>query len=323
MPFVFQVQSRRDGDGATQLEGRITAGAFFGPERACARDAWGRKAEIRLLGHGLLSPEGWPVRPEHAGTRLRLTVDPLAADFEVVEVQGMGAVNAPIHLRDITPLAAQPEFWAPLLARHGTTEHEEDPALDWLGVDADRASDWHAAHIEPALATGEGLEVRQRVGHAGQTLALRMTAGAALQDQLWLGDANAQVLLGYHSGHFSLHALRVAEAVAMAAATQDPVLNLLWLTLVHASPEEATMLHALVAGAAADLPGLRVPPRRVADALVDLQTSPTLRWWHDPVLGWINDARYSQRNPASDLSTLRPADHAFIRDWFGALPPPL
>lgn len=150
-----------------------------------------------------------------------------------------------------------------------------------------------------------------------------MTAGTALQDQLWLGDAHASVLLGYHSGHFSLPALRVAEAAAVAAATRDSVLNLLWLTFVHARPDEAAALHALVARAAATLPGLRVAPQRVADALVDRQTSSTLHWWEDPVLGWVNDARYSQRNPASDLSTLRPADHAFIRNWFGALPPPL
>lgn len=322
MPFVFQVQSRRDDDGATQLHGRITVGAFFGPERACARDASGRQTETRVLGHGVVSPEGWPVRPEHAQTRLRLTVEPLPPDFEVVEVQGLGAVNAPVRLRDITPYATEPAFWACVLAQHGTTEHEEDPALDWLGVDTDQASEWHAAHIDPGLAAHEGLELRQPVGAAGRTLALRMTAGTAFQDQLRLGHADASLLLGYHGGHFSLPALRVAEAAAVAAATQDSVLNLLWLTFVHARPDEVPVLHALVTRAAAALPGLRVPQQRVADALVERQTSPTPRWWEDPVLGWINDGRYSQRNPASDLSNLRPADHAFIRDWFGALPPP-
>src|SRR5262249_43834660 len=146
---------------------------------------------------------------------------------------------------------------------------------------------------------------------------LEMAGGVEYQDRVWIGECSGshRVLLGYHSGHFSLPALRVGETMWLASQTAFGPSNLLWLTTAYLATEESPT--TLVCEVASHLPG--VAPRNanaISKALHRNATVKDLRWKRDPARGWINNWSYSQRNPQSQMSILTPQDFVYIQEFF-------
>ena len=81
------------------------------------------------------------------------------------------------------------------------------------------------------------------------------------------------------------------------------------------------MLRSLTTLAAAVALTLGVASTAAADTLAltccNRSVVPDVRWRNDEHLGWINNWRYSQRNPSSEMSLLSPDDFQSIRLFFG------
>jgi len=149
-------------------------------------------------------------------------------------------------------------------------------------------------------------------------LELEMARGVEYQDRVWIGHISGsdRELLGYHSGHFSLPALRTEEASWFATQTKFAPSGLLWLSAAYLEGEE--YLLALAEECAWRVPGLRRGRKTaMAKALLKNVAVEGLSWTFDSTLGWVNNWRYSQRNPKSALSILKPDGFTYIREFFG------
>ena len=316
MSFTFEAtESRREGNELV-VRGRVLEGAYFGPEAVQLRTADGQEYLAHIHSHGIEFPEGWPVLPEHRKTVLILRIAPSPAQMEIVLVKGLGRVMPAIKRIDVSEMLAQPEFWAVQLSLHCVSEEVEDPGLEWIGIRREAAEDWYEAQILSHIRHGAWPYVRVAVP-SSRYIELEMAGGVEYQDRIWIGDRsrNQSVLLGYHSGHFSLPALRVQEVSWLAAATGSIAANILWLTAAYL--EQGTDPLPLVIGLASRIPGLlRGRAGVVAESLLRNLKVEGLAWVQDPELGWINNWAYSQRNPNSRLSILKPADFAYVQHFF-------
>ena len=112
-----------------------------------------------------------------------------------------------------------------------------------------------------------------------------------------------------------LPALRVSEVSWIAAQTGYAASNLLWLAAAYL--EDGADLMSLTRNLVSRVPGL-LPGQETAmsEALLAKLAVEGPSWTLDPGRGWVNDSDYSQRNPRSKLSALKPADFAYIREFF-------
>ena len=320
MPFTFEpteITSASQGS-EIRLRGRLRSGAYFGPESVIARSADGKAWKTHIHTHGLEAPEGWPVLAEHRNTVLVLTLPAPPRGFEIVQIEGLGSADTATHERlDVSGLLDTPGFWAMQVAFGFESETVDDPALEWFGFDTPSLDAWYAEHIQRHQQAGAWPCVRVPLPGA-RYIQYEMAAGVEQQDRIWIGDDAGQhrVLLGYQSGHFSLPALRPQELSWLAAQTGSAASNLLWLRAAYIDAGDAgtrSLAQAVVAGLPGLLPG---KASEMADTLIDGMTVQNLAWTSDPRHGWINDGKYSQRNPDSRLSTLEAEDFAYLRDFF-------
>ncbi|MBX7223643.1 MAG: hypothetical protein K1Y36_27260 [Blastocatellia bacterium] len=131
----------------------------------------------------------------------------------------------------------------------------------------------------------------------------------------WIGTAweSSRILLGCHSGHFSLPSFRLEEVLWLAETSG--VATLLWLTGTYLEPDQAPA--GLVRNLVSRIPAVRRNClAALCDTLADGLTGTNAGWTYDSTLGWINHSRYSQRNPQSHLSLLKPEDFSAIRKFF-------
>ena len=316
MPFIFKTIEATREDGEFVLRGRILSGAFFGPEAIVMRSSDGTEFVAHVRQHGMESPEGWPVVAQHRETTLVLRTPLPPLGFEVVEVEGIGVIAKASERIDMSNILLEPEFWAMHLGQHCESEDIEDPGLEWLGVTQRQVSDWYVERIQDPIERGVWPYLRVAVS-SSKYIELEMAGGVEYQDRIWIGDASAsaRALLGYHSGHFSLPALRVEELTHIAELTGWAPVNLLWLSATYL--EEDRDIGPLVMRLVSGVPGLASEHREVmAEAFLEGLKVNGLKWLHDPTLGWINNWIYSQRNPQSLLSTLKSDDFAYIQRFF-------
>ena len=318
MPFIFKAIEATREDDEFVLRGRILSGAFFGPEAIVMRSPDGTEFAAHVRQHGMESPEGWPVVAQHRETTLILRTPLPPAGFEVVEVEGVGVIAQASERIDLSSMLSEPEFWAVQLELRCELEDIEDPGLEWLGVTQLEVSDWYAKRIQEPIERGVWPYLRVAVSPS-KYIELEMAGGVEHQDRIWIGDpsASARALLGYHSGHFSLPALRVEELTHIAELTSWAPVNLLWLSATYL--EDDRDIGPLVMRLVSGVPGLASEHREVmAEAFLESLKVNGLKWVDDPTLGWINNWIYSQRNPQSLLCTLKSDDFAYIQRFFAS-----
>ena len=316
MPFTFQpLEITRQGD-ELELRGRVLTGAYFGPESAIVRSKTGEERGTHIHSHGMEYPTGWPVLPEHDKTILILRIPAPPDGFEIALLTGIGAVAQSPERIDITHALDEPGFWAMQLALRFTSEDVDDPAFEWLGVGPDAANEWYESRVHNHILAGRWPYVRMSLPES-RYIELEMAGGVEYQDRVWIGQLSGsqRVLLGYHSGHFSLPALRVDEVSWIAKETEFGASNLLWLSTAYL--EDGAGQLSLAESLVSHVPGLlRGKEAVMGEALLRNLAVDGLSWTPDPSLGWVNNWQYSQRNPTSRLSVLGPPDFAYIRQFF-------
>jgi hypothetical protein len=101
-------------------------------------------------------------------------------------------------------------------------------------VHSDDANQWYEARINSHLLAGRWPYIRVSLP-SSRYIELELAGGVEYQDRVWIGreSGTKKVLLGYHSGHFSLPALRREEVAWVAAETAFAASNLLWLSATY------------------------------------------------------------------------------------------
>lgn len=316
MPFTLTPTTTLTNGDETVIRGRLQTGAYFGPETVLIRSRDGRECTTHVHSHEMEHPEGWPVLPEHGRTVVILYLPRLPEGFSPALVTGLGPLKTVSERVDVSHYLAIPEFWAMQLALHFVADEVDDPALQFLGVSPDKAEEWYHAHVEALHSSGRWPYVRVPLANA-KYVELEMTANVEYQDRIWIGDisGSARVLLGYHSGHFSLPAFHVAEVERLASQSPSSASAALWLFATYLDADAIPL--ALTRELVSRIPGVsKSQITLMADTLLECLTVSGLRWSRDSALGWINNWQHSQRNPRSQLSILTPSDFAYIGGFF-------
>jgi hypothetical protein len=326
MPFTLIPTGITVWDDESVIHGRLQSGAFFGPEAIVLRAADGSELSSHIHAHGLDSPQAWPVLPEHAETVIRINVPLLPDGFAPVLVTGKGTLQVAPERVDVSHYLGIPEFWGEQAGRHFHSDDVEDPALEYLGLPPERCEDWYGGNISALQREGRWPYIRVALP-GSRYIELEMAAAVEGQERIWIGDLSGshRVLLGYHSGHFSLPALRVAEVEWLASLAPSSPAALLWLSACYFEPGQAPA--ALARRLVSRIPGigkgrtwilrkLKDKATIMADALLGNCSVNGLQWSRHPVHGWVNNWIYSQRNPESHMSILTAADFSYIRDFF-------
>jgi hypothetical protein len=239
VPFRFKPSSVARVGNELELRGRIMSGAFFGPENAILRSATGDECRTHIHSHGMEYPEAWPVLPQHR-TVLILRIPLPRPGFDVSELVGQGTVGPASERVDVTRVLDEPEFWAIQASRHLAAEEVDDPGFEWFGVPSDVASEWYESTIDCHIRSGVWPYIRIDLP-GDRYIELEMAGGVEYQDRVWIGTSSgaSRVLLGYHSGHFSLPALRINEVMWLTSKTALGPANLLWLTTAYVGAEDS------------------------------------------------------------------------------------
>lgn len=317
MPFRMQVASVQTQDHDITISGQLSQGSYIGPEAVQLGGKDGRRVQSRVTRHEILHPADWPVVPGD-GSTLVLTVAHPGSGFELDTthpVIGMGNVVLNSNRIDISEMLADPAFWAIWMPLHLECKELPEPARAW-GITAEEASTKYLAIYQSHWNAGVWPFVRFAIGH-NRYAEIEYSAGIDYQNRIWIGDSETRVLLGYDSGHFSFPALRLQEVLQIAEKVPGP--NSL-LLLAGAYLQQAETLPAdQVASWLRRSPGFQV---RYLDAVVSELAKyvvKDLRWHFTETHGWINNSKYSQRNPDSPMSILSTEDFSLIREFFDRL----
>lgn len=319
MPFTFVVDAvgQSTSSATTSLVGRIESGAYCGPEFISTSQTAGAPSTW-IASHGLSSNGGaleWPVP---AGDNILVTLNVSAGWVAGQQIQpgtrvyGLGNSSPSATRESIEHLLDTPIAWASLLHETIVSERFENP-YELFGLDQDEGVRFYEEELRSRWQKGCRPFVRVRLAGASH-LELEMSAQ---QDTLWLFDGQSRLRLGYHSGHFSHPSFRSAEAVQLHSLARDEAdhawhVLLAWISIWDADdPAFEAKTRELVSY----IPG-NVNTAAVADALIEKCSYGGLLWREHEDLGWINDGRYSQRNPDSLLSTLSPEEFRRLRDFF-------
>jgi hypothetical protein len=147
---------------------------------------------------------------------------------------------------------------------------------------------------------------------------IEFATGVEHQQRVWLEDGTGQrVLMGYHSGHFSLPSFRIGEITKLGRSLRaHPSAALLLLPGAYICTDD-TLPRDIVAEWVRQVPGIKPDfvPKLVESLLAN--RVPDLRWKLDERFGWINNWKYSQRNPDSPMSILGFDDFRFIHRFLG------
>ena len=151
---------------------------------------------------------------------------------------------------------------------------------------------------------------------------LEFAASIEYQDRFWIGQSQVpqRLLLGYHSGHFSLPAFRMEEILWFHDLLgRNPIYRSATLLLMSACflQEPSGPARQVAIELFSDLPGVKAGvAQSMAKTFLDYLTVPDVCWQRDSDLGWINNGRYSQRNPRSTMSVLSHDDFVSILKYF-------
>jgi hypothetical protein len=143
------------------------------------------------------------------------------------------------------------------------------------------------------------LEVPVRGGYTVQV----EYAGTASETRFYVNHVGwpEPVCLGYESGHFALPAFRWCEVAAIGRAGTGidaaRALLLVFPTVWLRAEDERNRVQSALVEAWGELGVAKCEQfQEMIGQNMEHRTA-EIRWWEDPQLGWINDGRYSFRNP--------------------------
>jgi hypothetical protein len=131
------------------------------------------------------------------------------------------------------------------------------------------------------------------------------------------------VCLGYQSGHFALPALRWHEVSQIACKASGiegaQSLLLLFPSVYICGSDDRALVHATLREAWAQLAlASKIQLDEMIDQTIDYQ-SIEVKWWTDATLGWINDGRYSFRNPKTRMCEFDVTRFSRVQELFAEI----
>jgi hypothetical protein len=196
----------------------------------------------------------------------------------------------------------RPEFWAAHF--YQLLDSPDRPARSLLEPVFGVGYEAMHSFIEDELERAEDAEdlVELEVSEHAAVAVSYVDCGDSGSEQRFyvtLGDWDEWELAGYDSPHFALPAFRWEELVALDRV--HPAVMLLLLpaasipdTGVDLEPlREAWKRHPLIRAA---------DPMDLTEHVAHKLRQRRVQWWKDDELGWINDGRYSLRNPGTRMS---------------------
>jgi hypothetical protein len=302
------------------VSGTLVEGAYSGPEAVKLCDKSGEWVSAQVLQHEVIRPKSWPVVAGD-GSTLVLYISLPRPTFELDPAQsvvGRGVLSQNEHRRDITAALADPAFWAIQMSLHAASDMFPDPLVGW-GFSQEDETLAYQRLLERHWEAGVWPFVLLPVD--GGFVEIEFATGVEHQERVWLGDGTGRrVLMGYHSGHFSLPSFRIAEVMKLGKSLlAHPSAALLLLPGAYICSDE-NLPRDLVTEWANQVPGIQ--PDSIPTLVQSLFANrvPDLQWNLDERLGWINNWGYSQRNPDSPMSILGFDDFRFIHQFFGNEP---
>ena len=317
MPFRMRVSSVLHKGLGLSISGQVVEGAYMGPEAVQLCDQNGRWAHSMITQHTIENPKDWPVIPGD-GSTLILSIAMPSSGFKLDRsrlVVGQGAVNRNPNRVDISAILDDPAFWAIWMPLHLDCEELPEPSLAW-GLTGRAANEAYSERFQSQWDSGVWPFVRFGLPDR-RYLEIEYAAGIEHQNRVWIGVADGpRVLLGYDSGHFSFPTMRIQEVLDLAERMDchpaAPLLLLAGAYLVEDEPFPSDAAWRWLRQS----PGFEdTYLDAVLKALAQNVVS-GLRWESTENQGWINNWRYSQRNPTSTMSILSDEDFRFIREFF-------
>jgi hypothetical protein len=198
----------------------------------------------------------------------------------------------------------KPEFWAThYFLLIGDEENESSDLVQPIfGIEANKLYKYYESFVKPpesarmlsvGLDGGFGVGVAYvDCGESGNEMRFYITHSAPYHE-----------LLGHDSPHFALPAFRWEEVKKIHASVKDKTIAaaaaLLVFPATYITVEDSESdVSSHLSQWWKDLPYVKVTniSTLVRDVIAN-RTVSEIKWWIDPKLGWINDGRYSFRNP--------------------------
>lgn len=326
MSFRLRVDSIENLGSETCIRGRLTEGAYFGPQYIRLKDTTGKGWIAAISSHSLIEPRGWPVMADH-GTQLELYIATHSLQFTIDAnslIEGLGSVLPRRDSIDLSKELSNPLLWGNFATLYMDSETTERPCEAFLGLSKYDVNSYYTDFLSPLINSATWpiflLEI-----DSNRYIEIEWAGGAEYQDRVWIGskDSGHRALLGYNSGHFSLPGLRPSELAWMLERLEQtkvhPASGLLLVPMCYL-PEPDAPLTERLANLCARIPGARVEfASAMAANLVEHQVVPEAKWERRPALGWCSNWQYSQRNPQSPMSVLSQAEFRFVDLFFSEL----
>jgi hypothetical protein len=196
-----------------------------------------------------------------------------------------------------------PRFWAMHYCMLiGTEEVDADDFIEpFFGVSTKEVNDYFLQEFDqrgPDEAWPY-LEVPVRGGFTVQA----EYAGTPSETRFYINhvDWPEPVALGYDSGHFALPAFRWCEVAAIGRACTGinaaRALLLAFPAVGLRAEDEISSVQPMLVEAWRQLGVINRERLEEMTGQNMVHRTGEIRWWEDPQLGWINDGRYSFRNP--------------------------
>jgi hypothetical protein len=323
MSFSLRIDSVENLGSETLICGRLTKGAYFGPQYVRLKDTAGNEKTTTILSHSLTSPEGWPVTADH-DTQLQLYVRTPPPPFVVdtkSPLEGLGNVALRKDGIDLSKELSDPLFWGSFSVLHMDSESIERPYEGFLGLSEDEVNGYYTQALSPYIDSPTWPIFPLQID-SDRYVEIEYAGGAEYQDRVWIGSRTSRqrALLGYNSGHFSLPGLRPSELIwlldRLEQITAYPAAGLLLVPMCYL-PQRDPLLTEKLATLCARIPGAnsRLAGTMAAN-MVELKVVPDAKWERRPHFGWCSNWQYSQRNPESPMSVLAEAEFVFINQFF-------
>jgi hypothetical protein len=317
MPFTFRVDKvEYEEPGNTVLTGYLQSGELTGPEFVMVPTASGQPFESQIIAMEVKGPMAMPL-PASQGSEIQLVLHghPPGKDVTPSCIATARLPDQPPsrQLVERSDLLGNPLFWAMWYYMHIGTEERDSAELmePFFGLSNEEVNQFYVANFSRDDPHAPWLSIKLPLPD-GFSLSVEF-AETYSEDRYTLSHAdwNSSVLLGYHSGHFALPALRWNEVAAIgrcAALTSldenhRRVALLLFFPGVYLTDMDTIAEVRSTLIAAWETLGLvkQTHIQEMVDQIIDGKVIDDLRWWRDPDLGWINDGRYSLRNPRTRM----------------------
>src|SRR5579864_2502465 len=258
MAFRLRVSTFSNSKSTLVVSGSVIEGAYSGPEWVSLCDRSGEWISAPVLQHEVIHPKNWPIVAGDGSTlvlHIHLPRPNFTLDREQ-NVTGRGTLSSNEHRLNITDCLADPAFWAIQVSLHAASDVLDNP-LDAWGLSPEEEAQgyerlferhWHAG-IWPFIL----LEADNN-----RFIEIEFAAGVEHQERIWLGDGTGRrVLMGYHSGHFSLPSFRIAEVLKLEKSIKEHSSAALLLLLGAYICTDETMPTDIVADWVKRVPGIR------------------------------------------------------------------